>query len=328
LKPVTATLAIFCCTLVLTACGGVQSALDPAGREAERIAQLFFWVTIAAAVIWAAVVALAAYAPRARAPHSARRSTAFIVGGGVVFPVVVLTVHLVYGLAELPPMLAPAPEGSLTIDVSGSQWWWRVRYQAPGQAPVELANELRLPVGHRVNVRLVSADVIHSFWIPSLTGKLDMIPGRVNRLALEPTRTGVFRGACAEYCGTSHARMNFMVVVTEQQEFDAWLAAQAQPASPPSAPLPVRGQAEFFERGCNTCHTVRGTSAHGRSGPDLTHLRSRHTIAAGRLPTGPDEIRRWIAGTELLKPGAHMPAFATLPDDVLTALAAYLAELK
>jgi cytochrome c oxidase subunit 2 len=222
----------------------------------------------------------------------------------------------------------PSDDTSLAIEVSGHQWWWRVRYLREGQPPVELANELRLPVGVRANTVLRSSDVIHSFWVPSLTGKMDMIPGRVNLLALEPIRTGVFRGACAEFCGSSHALMNLIVVVTERAEFDAWLNAQAEIANSVSDPLAQQGEQTFFARGCNTCHTVRGTIARGSVGPDLTHVGSRATIAAGVLPTRPEQFSRWISNTERIKPDAHMPEFDGFRDDELAALSAYLTQLK
>jgi cytochrome c oxidase subunit 2 len=306
----------------------MQSALSPAGREAEQLADLFALMAIGATVIWLAVIALALYAPRSRALHGRRGASLLIVGGGVVFPVVVLSSLLLAGLPALRHLLTPATQDALSLEVSGHQWWWRVRYVRPGQEPIELANEIRLPVGLRVNVTLQSTDVIHSFWIPSLSGKMDMIPGRSNRLALEPTRTGVFRGACAEFCGSSHALMNFIVVVSEQQEFDAWLAAQGQPSDAVSGPLARQGERAFFSRGCNTCHTVRGTFALGVAGPDLTHVASRYTIAAGLLPARTEQFSRWIANTERIKPDAHMPAFDGVPDDELSALAAYLTQLK
>lgn len=320
-------LAAVCC-LVLPACEGMQSALDPAGREAERVARLIVWMAIAAAAIWAAVVALALYAPRAREPRSSRPHTLLIVGGGVIFPIVVLTAHLTYGLSELPGMLARAPDGGMTIEVTGAQWWWRVRYLVPGREAIELANEVWLPVNERVNVRLMSRDVIHSFWAPSLAGKLDAIPGRLNVLPLEPTRTGTYRGACAEFCGASHARMNLVVAVVERAQFDQWLAGQSQPAASASTDVARRGERGFLERGCSACHTIRGTLAQGRLGPDLTHVATRQTLAAGTLPTSQESLRQWIAHTEAIKPEVHMPAFAGLPDDELTALATYLMGLK
>jgi cytochrome c oxidase subunit 2 len=193
---------------------------------------------------------------------------------------------------------------------------------------VETANELRLPVGARVELQLSSPDVIHSFWVPSIAGKMDMIPGRLTRLALEPTQTGVFRGACAEYCGASHALMAFVVVVVEPGEFEAWLAAQALAAASPADPLAARGQQAFVAHGCTACHTIRGTEAAGAIGPDLTHVGSRLQIGAATLPNVPEALMRWIAQTDRIKPGVHMPAFRTLGPDDLSALAAYLLSLR
>ncbi|MDQ3753111.1 MAG: cytochrome c oxidase subunit II [Acidobacteriota bacterium] len=315
--------------LLMAGCGGVQSTLDPAGREAARIADLFWWMAAGSVVIWLAVVGLTIYAIRVRPEaHSLRAAKLLIIGGGVVFPVVVLSVLLVYGLAPIPALMAPAPAGSLRIAVSGEQWWWRVRYQPPGGGEVVLANEIRLPVGEPVQFRLDSPDVIHSFWIPSLAGKVDMIPGRVTYLALTPTKTGVFRGACAEYCGSSHALMNFPVVIQEKEEFIRWLAQQAEPAQSPVEPLAARGQELFLANGCSACHTVRGTPANGVVGPDLTHVGSRLSIAAGTLPNEPEAFRRWIAHTTDVKPDVNMPAFHMLPPEELQALAAYLKGLK
>ena len=317
------------CAPVLAGCGGVQSALDPAGREAEALADIFWWMTGGAIVVWLAVIALALWSVRARPEaHSLRRTRLLIVGGGAVVPTVVLTVLLVYGLAPIPALLAPAPEGSLRIAVTGEQWWWRVRYRPPGGEEVTLANEIRLPVGQPVEFQLDSPDVIHSFWIPPLGGKVDMIPGRATRLVLKPTKTGVFRGVCAEYCGTSHALMAFNVVVQEREEFDRWLAHQARPAEPPAEPTPARGQELFLANGCGACHTIRGTPAAGVIGPDLTHVGSRLSIAAGTLPNQPDDFRRWVAHTAGVKPGVLMPSFHMLPPDELQALAAYLKGLE
>jgi cytochrome c oxidase subunit 2 len=228
----------------------------------------------------------------------------------------------------LPDLLAPAPEGSLRIAVTGEQWWWRVQYLPPGSAPVELANEIRLPLGAPVEFELRSNDVIHSFWIPSLAGKMDMIPGRRTRLRLEATRTGSFTGACAEYCGSSHALMAFPVLVQEEEDFQRWLAGQADPAREPNEPLAAAGSALFDSSGCGACHTVRGTSADGFIGPDLTHVGSRSTLGAGILPNEIDVFRRWIAEVDQIKPNVHMPAFGMLPEQDLDALAAYLASLR
>jgi cytochrome c oxidase subunit II len=315
--------------LIVAGCSGPQSALDPAGREAARLADLFWLMTVGAVIVWLAVIGLAFYSMRSRRePLSPRRARLFVVWGGAVVPTVVLTALLIYGLRPISALVAPAPAGSLKIAVSGEQWWWRVRYLPSGGEPVVLANEIRLPVGEPVEFQLESPDVIHSFWIPSLAGKVDMIPGRVTRLALLPTRTGVFRGVCAEYCGASHALMNFNVVVMEKAEFDRWLEEQARPATPPAEPTTARGQALFLANGCGACHAVRGTEAAGVIGPDLTHVGSRRSLAADTLANEPDAFRRWIAHTDIIKPGALMPKFGMLPEDDLRALAAYLEGLK
>lgn len=314
---------------MLSACDGVQSALSPAGRDAERIADLFVVMTAGAAIIWVAVVGLSFYASRWRTrEHPERYANALILGGGVVFPLVVLTALLVYGLASLPGVLALPPPARLTIAVTGEQWWWRVRYAPAGGPGFELANEIRLPVGERIELQLASADVIHSFWVPSLAGKLDMVPGRLNRMALEPTRTGVFRGACAEYCGTSHAFMSFYVVVMEQDAFAQWLRGEGRGAEPPAGPVAAAGQEAFLAYGCGSCHTIRGTPADGAIGPDLTHVGSRLSLAAGVLPTTPGNFERWIAVTRNVKPGAHMPPFDMLNGGDLVPLAAYLSGLR
>lgn len=222
----------------LVGCSGPQSALDPAGRGAEQIASLFWGMTSGAFVVWAAVVGLSIYAIFARRdPHLERHANILIVAGGVAFPTAVLTGLLTYGLSLLPELVAPAPEGSLRIAVSGEQWWWRIRYLPADGEPIALANELHLPAGEPVEFQLESPDVIHSFWIPALGGKMDMIPGRKTRLALTPLRTGIFRGVCAEYCGSAHALMSFDVVVTDKSTFLRWLDDERKPAR---ESLPIR----------------------------------------------------------------------------------------
>lgn len=310
----------------LVGCSGVQSSLDPAGRGAERIAVLFWWMTGGTALIWAAVMGLTLYTVYRRREPGPRAPRLLIVGGGVVFPVVVLTALLVWGLALLPPLLAPA-DGGPTIRVTGEQYWWRVQYLTD-EGAITLANEIRLPVGKSVELELESHDVIHSLWIPALGGKVDMIPGRRTRLTLEPTRTGVFRGVCAEYCGPSHARMAFSVVVAEEEEVARWLAHQAEPARPAAAPLAARGEKLFVASGCGACHTIRGTAADGVVGPDLTHVGGRASVGAGALRSDHDGLLRWLTAPGRFKPGVHMPAFAMLPPADLQALAAYLEGLK
>lgn len=290
---------------------------------------MFWWLVIGGTIVWIIVIGLAVYATRVRRKkHERRQAAILIIGGGAVIPTIILAGYLTYGLAMLPDLLEPAPQGSVRIAISGEQWWWRVHYFTDDGREVELANEIRMPVGEPVQFYLESPDVIHSFWIPSIGGKMDMIPGRVNRLKLEPTKTGVYRGACAEYCGTSHALMSFYAVVMEPDAFEQWLEHQAEPAAEPADPLAVRGEDVFMENGCGSCHAIRGTTADGVVGPDLTHVGSRLSIGAAVLPNEQDDFFRWVAHTDEVKPGVHMPAFEMLPDDELTALSAYLEGLQ
>lgn len=312
----------------LAGCGGIQSALDPAGDQAERLAQLFWWMTGGVLVIWIAVLGLALYAVMTPERQDLTGPHRLIVWGGVIVPTVLLSLLLVYGLALVPEFLAPARPGSLRVRVTGEQYWWRVRYQPDGRSAVDLANEIRLPVGEEVEFLLDSKDVIHSFWIPALGGKVDMVPGRETRLRLLPTRKGTFRGTCAEYCGASHALMSFAVIVQEKPEFERWLEAQRAPARPPSEALERQGRDVLLANGCGACHTLRGTAADGVVGPDLTHVGGRASLAAGILPNHSAAFSRWIAATDELKPGVHMPAFGMLAAPESRALGAYLESLE
>ena len=317
--------ALVALILCVSACEGGQSALDPAGRDAGKVALLFWWMAGGTIVIWLIMAWIAWSSLRGAASDlSERKARLYIIGGGAVFPTVVLAVLLLFGLGMMPEMVARAPEGSLTVKVTGEQWWWRVKYQLEDGKEVELANEIRLPVGEPVQFILDSSDVIHSFWVPPLGGKMDMIPGRTTYLALHPERTGVFRGACAEYCGGSHALMAFDVVVMEKQAFEDWLSQQARPAL---ADFPA-GRELALSNGCGACHTIRGTGADGAIGPDLTHVGSRLSIGAGTLKNVPGAFRAWLARTGKIKPSVHMPHFGMLPADELDALALYLQSLK
>jgi cytochrome c oxidase subunit 2 len=317
------------CAAVTAGCAGTHSALSPAGVDADRAAWLTWVMSIGAVVIWAAVVALGWYYGR---PHTEspdrRRDWWLIVVGGVIVPLVVLTTLLVFGLRELPAYLARAPEGSLVVDVVGKQWWWDVRYRPAGGDEIVTANEIRLPVGEPVQFRLASDNVIHSFWIPALGGKMDMIPGRLTYLRLQPTRTGVFLGTCAEYCGTAHALMRLQVVVMEAEAFREWLRVQATDADAPVDATAARGGEAFVTHGCGACHRVRGTVANGGIGPDLTHVAGRRALGAGIRQMSAAELRRWVANASAVKPGVHMPRFDMLPPADLDALAAYLGGLR
>jgi cytochrome c oxidase subunit II len=314
--------------LALAGCDGPQSALVPAGRAAARITDLFWGMAIGLAIVWLGVVALAIYAYASRRAHSTRTARLVIVGGGVVFPIVVLTGLLIYGLSIMPSLLPAGPPAAVKIHVTGHQYWWRVRYIRDGLVAFELANEVHLPVDQRVEFELESRDVIHSFWIPALGGKVDMIPGRTTRVVYEPTAPGIYRGTCAEYCGTSHAWMSLYAVVEDLGAYERWFAAQAAAAIAPTERAAIAGADQFLANGCGACHAIRGTPAKGVIGPDLTHVGSRLSLAAGALPNTADALRRWIARTTHVKPAAHMPAFGMLPPDAVDALATYIEGLQ
>jgi cytochrome c oxidase subunit 2 len=313
--------------LPLCACEGVQSALDPAGRDAEILADLFWVMFWGAIVIWFFVAGLAVFLTRLRPEAgSPKLGHALIIGGGVVLPVVVLAALLAYSFTAM-PQIRPFDDDPdrLRIHVVGERWWWRVHYHRPGEdAPIISANEVRLPMGERTLVTLESEDVIHSFWVPKLAGKMDMFPGRQTRIELEPTKTGTFRGQCAEFCGASHAFMAFAAVSMEADAFEAWLDKEKGPASLPDSPLAARGQDVFLSVGCGACHSIRGTPASGNMGPDLTHVGGRVTIGAGIMPTDPEAFAEWIAHTEAIKPEVAMPSFSHLTEQELAAIAAYL----
>lgn len=317
------------CSLSIAGCSGVQSALDPAGGDALRLYWLTIIMTIGGTLIFVGVTALVLYAifapPERRAWLGSRRT---IVYGGLAFPIVVLSLLLPYGLIVMRDTDRPV-EGAMPIEVIGEQYWWRVRYPAHTNGPeVITANEIVVPVGQPITAALTSADVIHSFWIPNFGGKVDMIPGRMNRFSFTADRPGVYRGVCAEFCGDQHARMAFDVVAMEPAAFDAWRAAQAQPARQPDLPLVERGRQLFISGGCGSCHAVRGTEANGQFGPDLTHVGSRRTIGAGQFPNNVGTLAGWIANTQHIKPGARMPSYGSLSGEDLRALAGYMESLK
>jgi cytochrome c oxidase subunit II len=317
------------CLLVVAACGGPQSALDPHGPEARELVALWWIMAAGAVVIWLFVIGCAIYATRIQPrEHPDFAGTAFIVGGGVALPVVVLSSLLVYSFLLAREQEA-IPGDGLRIEVTGKQWWWEVRYFPPGaDEPVVSANEVRLPVGQPVEVSLRSTDVIHSFWIPKLAGKTDLIPGRVNRMVIQAETPGVFRGQCAEYCGGPHALMAFHAVAMAPGDFDPWLEHEARPAPTPEDPFLVQGRELFLTSGCGACHTIRGIPAGGQLGPDLTHVGGRVSLAAGILPNNIGTIAGWIADTQTIKPGNLMPSFNTFSGSELRALAAYLESLE
>jgi cytochrome c oxidase subunit 2 len=328
-----------------------SSVIDPAANSgAELIDQLGTVLYVGSAAIFVVVMILAIYGVygRGRAINAQR----WIVGGGLVFPAVTLTVLLVYSLAVGNALNAigtsnalqlflecfgvgsssaarPASDGVLRIHVIGKQWWWEVRYEEPGsEEHIVLANEIRLPTNRAVELMLSTTDVIHSFWAPSLAGKVDMIPGRTTRLRLQTSEEGTFRALCAEYCGGQHALMALFVVTQDATEFNAWLARQRQPIAAPTDPFLKQGHDAFFKGDCHTCHTIRGTSATASDGPDLTHVGSRKSLAAGVLNNHIGTMAGWIAGPQEIKPGNKMPETPVFTGTELRALSAWLGSLQ
>jgi len=245
---------------------------------------------------------------------------------GVALTLVCLVGSLAWTVAVLAAVNSPGGKPALTLEVTGHQWWWEVTYDGGPGGTFTTANEIHIPAGQPVLVKLKGADVIHSFWVPSLTGKTDTIPGRTNVTWLQADRPGVYRGQCTEYCGEQHAHMALYVQADSPAEFAAWRNGQLQAAALPATPQAGAGQQVFVAR-CGACHTVRGTEAGGVVGPDLTHLMSRGTIAAGTLPNTVATLSGWIENPQALKPGARMPP-TDVPPPQLAQLRAYLETLK
>lgn len=327
-------LAFLFALLIAPACRAaapLQSALDARGDAAARILEITWVLMVGGGLIFVAVLALLALALAGpSAPRALLAGRRWIVGAGVVFPLVVLSALLVYTFSAAAGMgqerRTPA---AARIQVDGELWWWRVRYlDEAGGLLFETANEIHIPAGQPVDLELVTHDVIHSFWVPNLAGKVDMVPGHVNRLRLRAHAPGVFRGQCAEYCGAQHAKMALHVVAQPPQEFAGWLQAQRGAAAPATSPALQRGQSLFAEKRCGVCHAVRGTAAAGTLGPDLTHVGSRMALAAGTLPNGVGPLAAWITDSQHIKPDSRMPAYAHLPPEDLRDLAAYLEHLR
>jgi cytochrome c oxidase subunit 2 len=304
----------------------LQSALHPASDAASAIHQLTIVLTVGAGAILVLVMALAVYG--ALSGPRKISAGAWVIGGGIVFPVVVLAALLVHALRVGHALSAP-PARPADIEITGKMWWWEVRYAAAdgGRAAV-LANELYVPVGQPVEIALKSDNVIHSFWVPALAGKVDMIPGRTTRIVVQAREPGVYRGQCAEYCGIQHSWMAFYVVAVPREEYERWLANQAAPAKEPEQAFLRQGRDAFLSGGCGACHTVRGTPAAGTLGPDLTHLGSRRSIAAGRLDNHAGTLAGWIADPQSIKPGNLMPPTTVYTGEELRAVAAWLESLK
>jgi cytochrome c oxidase subunit 2 len=303
------------------------SVLDPAGPRAARIAELWWVLFGVGTSVFLAVMAVLLFALwRARRdapdPHDLENGTRPILAGVVLSSVLMVGV-VAFTLWTQRSLAQPTQDAALTIEVEGKQWWWEIRYP---DDDVVTANELHIPTGTPVAVRLTTDNVIHSFWVPQLTDKMDLVPGRVNELWFQADEPGTYRGFCAEFCGIQHTFMQFIVVAEPRDAFATWLEDQAAPATEPTDELLQEGQRVFFSSACMACHTVRGTDASGVVGPDLTHLASRQLLAAGARDNTADNLAAWIADPQAIKPGNFMPTIA-LDADALRALVAYLMSL-
>lgn len=314
-----------------------MNVLEPNGASAESVVNLWWFALSIASVVFAATMGMLFWAiwrshRRARAgelpPVDGQRRMTLGVGIGAAATVVILLVYFSVDLAVGRTLQVPSDRPHLLVKVTGHQWWWDVQY--PDSFPqrwVTDANEIHVPARTPVLVELTSNDVIHSLWIPNLSGKKDLIPRYRDTLWFEAERPGVYRSQCAEFCGHQHAKMALQVVVHEPEEFARWREHARQPAPPPADSITQRGQEVFLAGRCVLCHRIQGTPAGSRAGPDLTHLASRRTLAAGTLPNTRGNLAGWILDPQRVKPGANMPPNALAPAD-LDALLAYLETLR
>ncbi|HEX2220042.1 MAG TPA: cytochrome c oxidase subunit II [Gemmatimonadales bacterium] len=286
-----------------------------AGAAAEQIGDLFWTMTTLGAVIFVIFCIALAYALLHRrrpqdpaTPERDRKGTRLILWLGAVVPALILVPLFIWTVQTLAALDPRSQRPDLVVDLVGKQWWWEIRYRdsVPGNVFVT-ANELHIPVGQRVELRLTATDVIHSFWVPELHGKTDLIPGRENVTWIQADRPGVYTGRCAEYCGMQHANMGLLVIAQTPEEFRAWTAGQRRTAAEPRDSLTAKGREAFLGSACALCHQVRGTPAGGYLGPDLTHVASRRTLASALLPNTPGHLGGWIGNPQALKPGSRMP---------------------
>lgn len=327
--------------VALAGCRGVQTMLDPAGDQARDIDVIWRVMLLVCGIMYVLVLAFLAWAlwrarrnrrldagetPSSGGTPAEARLRRGLAGWAALIATGLIVLTTVSFLVDR--SLAEAGPDPLRIKVTANQWWWQVEYR--GEAPSEnvlTANELHLPKDRPAVIELAANDVIHSFWVPNLGGKTDLIPGRTNYLSLTPRRTGSFRGQCAEFCGLQHAKMALDVVVHEPAAFEAWRRRQIASAPPPSDFQATLGQQLFESKACVMCHRVRGTNAGGAVGPDLTHLKSRAHIAAGTLPNTRAALQAWIADPQGIKPGTRMPR-VSLTSQELNAIVAYLETLR
>jgi cytochrome c oxidase subunit 2 len=328
--------------LVAAGCAGPPAALEPGGPAAARIESLWWlFAAMSVAVMVLVLLALAGAVVSGRrrerqhtgdgAPPDdprAERRTAVVVAVATGVTALAILALLAVSVLTGRALARLATPDALSIELVGHQWWWEVTYPDPEPArQVKTANEIHVPVGRAVRISLSSQDVIHSFWVPALHGKRDLIPGHRNAIWIQADRPGTYEGQCAEFCGLQHARMRLSVIADEPAQFTAWLEGQRAPAREPATDVERHGRDAFVAGPCALCHTVQGTDARGTVAPDLTHLGSRTTIAAGTLVNTPGHLAGWIVDPQSAKPGAQMPA-SSLDVESLQAILAWLQSLK
>ncbi len=329
-------------TLLLAIPGftGNQTSLNPVGPGAQHIEHefaLIFWITSVVFLLTLLLLGISVWRkrstldmmPEPQAPDEAsERFARMAVSAAMTVTVVLLFIMMIGSFMTSRAMGKMNGEQALTIDVYGHQWWWEIHYpNVEADHIVVTANEIHLPTGVPIRIHGTSRDVIHSFWAPNVQGKRDLIPGYDTDIVMQVNQAGRWRGQCAEYCGEQHAHMSFYMVAQPQAEFNQWLAGQIQSATEPTNAQTQHGREVFLTHACVMCHTIRGTTAGSRVGPDLTHLASRSTIAAGELPNTIGNLGGWILNPQSVKPGCRMPP-NEMPGSDLQDLLAYLETLR
>jgi cytochrome c oxidase subunit 2 len=329
--------------LVSTSCdGGLQSVLNPAGPQSEQISRLWWFMLISCTIVFLFVIILLLLAVTRRSNGSqapdelpekttieSERRRGLIVAAATALTIAILFAFMLESFFVGRGMTAELDQKQgVNIEVTGHQWWWEVRYQDVDASSIfTTANEIHIPVGVPVTFSLKATDVIHSFWVPNLHGKKDLIPGKISTIWLQADKPGVYRGQCAEYCGYQHAHMALWIFAEPREQFDAWRRTQIQSAVSPVTASEQRGQQVFLSSACVMCHAINGTPAGANAGPNLTHVASRNTIAAATLPNGRDHLAQWVSDSQQIKPGNRMPPNRLDAGD-LNALLDYLQSLK
>ena len=328
--------------LCFSSCGGIQNSINPAGPQAENLSRLWWLMFIVCTIVFVLVMIALLLALRKRNPEPLAEATPVleppqdqerrkrnVVLSAVTITVIILWVFLIASYSAGRSMTAElANKNGLSIEVTGHQWWWEVRYQDVDASNIfTTANEIYIPVGVPVTFSLRATDVIHSFWVPNLAGKKDLIPGKINTIWLQADKPGVYRGQCAEYCGLQHAKMALWIVAEPQEQFNAWRQNETQTSVPPASDSQKRGQQVFLSSTCVMCHAINGTTAGSNIGPNLTHIASRNMIAAATMTNTREHLEQWIKDSQQVKPGNKMPQHNFAEQD-LQSLLDYLQNLK